>query len=121
MKVYYDSMTGNVKRFIQKLNLPCEQIQEDKIATEDYILITYTTGFGNVPERVEHFLQQNYEHLQAVASSGNRNWGDMFGASGDKISKLYNVPLLHKFELAGTSKDVEIFKERAEECLSLKW
>ena len=121
MKVYYDSMTGNVKRFIQKLNLPCEQIQDGMLTSEDYILITYTTGFGNVPEKVENFLQQNHGHLQAVAASGNRNWGDMFGASGDKIANQYHVPLLHKFELAGTEKDVEIFKERIEECLSLKW
>jgi protein involved in ribonucleotide reduction len=45
-----------------------------------------------------------------VSASGNRNWGDRFGASADLIARLYNVPVLSKFELSGTSKDIEIFK-----------
>ncbi len=55
MLVAYDSMTGNVKRFIHKLNMPAVQIGEDLVIDEDFILITYTTGFGNVPERVLEF------------------------------------------------------------------
>lgn len=65
MLVAYDSMTGNVKRFIHKLNMPAVQIGEDLVIDEDFILITYTTGFGNVPERVLEFLERNNEKLKA--------------------------------------------------------
>lgn len=112
MLVAYDSMTGNVKRFIQKLNMPTVQIDEDIVLDEEYVLITYTTGFGNVPDRVLKFLERNHACLKGVSASGNRNWGDMFGASADKISSQYEVPVVSKFELSGTNKDVEYFKER---------
>ncbi|MGG3672224.1 class Ib ribonucleoside-diphosphate reductase assembly flavoprotein NrdI [Bacillus nitratireducens] len=115
MLVAYDSMTGNVKRFIQKLNMPTVQIDEDLVIDEDFILITYTTGFGNVPERVLDFLERNNEKLKGVSASGNRNWGDMFGASADKISTKYEVPIVSKFELSGTNNDVEYFKESVRE------
>ena len=36
----------------------------------------------------------------------------MFGASADKISTKYEVPIVSKFELSGTNNDVEYFKER---------
>jgi protein involved in ribonucleotide reduction len=111
MLVTYDSMTGNVKRFIHKLNMPAVQIDEALVLDEDFILITYTTGFGNVPERVLDFLERNNEKLKGVSASGNRNWGDMFGASADKISAKYEVPIVSKFELSGTNNDVEYFKE----------
>ncbi|PGQ63345.1 class Ib ribonucleoside-diphosphate reductase assembly flavoprotein NrdI, partial [Bacillus thuringiensis] len=88
------------------------QIDEDLVIDEDFILITYTTGFGNVPERVLDFLERNNEKLKGVSASGNRNWGDMFDASADKISTKYEVPIVSKFELSGTNNDVEYFKER---------
>ena len=116
--VAYDSMTGNVKRFIHKLNIPAVQIDEDLVIEEDFILITYTTGFGNVPERVLDFLERNNEKLKGVSASGNRNWGDMFGASADKISTKYEVPIVSKFELSGTNNDVEYFKERVREIVA---
>ncbi|TKI79065.1 MULTISPECIES: class Ib ribonucleoside-diphosphate reductase assembly flavoprotein NrdI, partial [Bacillus cereus group] len=52
---------------------------------------------------------------KGVSASGNRNWGDMFGASADKISTKYEVPIVSKFELSGTNNDVEYFKERVRE------
>ena len=36
----------------------------------------------------------------------------MFGASADKISAKYEVPIVSKFELSGTNNDVEYFKEK---------
>ncbi|MFD3447522.1 class Ib ribonucleoside-diphosphate reductase assembly flavoprotein NrdI [Microbacteriaceae bacterium 4G12] len=115
MLIVYDSMTGNVKRFIHKLNMQAVQIHENLEMREEFVLVTYTTGFGNVPERVSQFLESNHSRLKGVSASGNRNWGDLFGASADKISSRYQVPVVSKFELAGTSKDVEFFKERVRE------
>ncbi|MCP8968539.1 class Ib ribonucleoside-diphosphate reductase assembly flavoprotein NrdI [Ectobacillus ponti] len=120
MLIAYDSMTGNVKRFIHKLNMPAVKVEEGLILDEEFVLVTYTTGFGNVPERVTKFLERNHSRLQGVSASGNRNWGDMFGASADHISHQYEVPVVSKFELAGTNKDVEIFKERVRELAAYR-
>ena|SRR5699024_767822 len=111
MIVIYDSMTGNVERFVKKLGILCIQIQEGMMVKEDFILITYTTGFGCIPESVEQFLQHNYPYLRGVSASGNRNWGYNFAISADKISQQYNVPIISKFELSGTKNDVIRFME----------
>ncbi|WP_379968980.1 class Ib ribonucleoside-diphosphate reductase assembly flavoprotein NrdI [Ectobacillus sp. sgz5001026] len=115
MRIVYDSMTGNVKRFIHKIGMPAMQIREDLVMNEDFVLVTYTTGFGNVPDRVMKFLQNNNSFLKGVSASGNRNWGANYGASADKIANHYLVPVVSKFELSGTTRDVEYFKERVRE------
>lgn len=112
MKVYYASLTGNVRRFIKKCGIDAIPIGDVKETQEEFVLITYTFGFGAVPKEVVAWLNANYHNLRGVAVSGNRNWGTYFGMAGDTIATTYNVPLLHKFELAGTDEDVRIFKER---------
>ncbi len=108
--VVYDSKTGNVKRFVRKLGLPALQIQDNLKVEEPFVLVTYTTGFGQVPERVSAFLQENHTRLCGVAASGNRNWGDKFARSADVIAERYEVPVIGKFELSGTLGDAERFK-----------
>lgn len=109
MLIAYDSRTGNVKRFIRKLDLPSIQIEESTVLDEPFVLVTYTTGFGNPPEKVMSFLERNYEKMVGVSASGNRNWGDRFARSADHIAEKYGVPILTKFELSGTTRDVETF------------
>lgn len=109
MLIAYDSKTGNVKRFVRKLDLPAIQIEETTKIDEPFVLVTYTTGFGQPPAKVMAFLKHNHGRLLGVSASGNRNWGDRFAVSADHISRLYGVPILSKFELSGTSKDVETF------------
>ena len=114
MKVVYFSFTGNVRRFIQRTELEDTlEITQDNCTDridEPYILVTGTIGFGEVPEPVQSFLNHNSEHLEAVAASGNRNWGQNFAKAGITISEDYQVPLLMKFEVQGTNRDVEEFK-----------
>ncbi|GGI14651.1 class Ib ribonucleoside-diphosphate reductase assembly flavoprotein NrdI [Gottfriedia solisilvae] len=114
MVIVYSSMTGNVKRFVNKIRMPSIQIKDGLKIEEPYILVTYTTGFGSVPDNVHHFLEKNSNYLRAVSASGNRNWGDLFAASADKIAKTYNVPVLSKFEMSGTSRDIQYFLEGVE-------
>ena len=116
--IVYDSMTGNVKRFISKLKLPAVQIQNQMTIDEPYVLITYTTGFGQIPEKVSSFLQKNSQHLVGVSASGNRNWGERFAKSADLISKAYNVPVISKFELSGTKSDVAYFEQEVSRIAS---
>lgn len=111
MLVVYDSLTGNVQKFVNKLNVPTIRITEGLRVTEPFILITYTIGFGQVPNTVVNFLNDNSSNLIAVAGSGNMNWGAHFCGAVDIIAKKYNVPIILKFELSGTSKDVEKFMQ----------
>lgn len=104
--VCYDSKTGNVERFISKLGVKAIKIKENMKIEDDFIFVTYTTGFGKVPEGTMNFLKSNYRKLLAVAASGNRNWGQNFAKSADIIARMYQVPVLHKFELSGTENDV---------------
>lgn len=115
MLIVYASSTGNVKRFVNKLTFPSIEITEGLHIEEPYILITYTTGFGQVPDEVKSFLKENCSYIKGVAASGNKNWGGYFARSGDLIALQYQVPVLHKFELSGLPRDVEIFKKRVEE------
>ncbi|NBD26360.1 class Ib ribonucleoside-diphosphate reductase assembly flavoprotein NrdI [Paenibacillus glycinis] len=109
MLIAYDSRTGNVKRFIQKIDLPSVQIEDSTVLEDPFVLVTYTTGFGSPPAKVLSFLQKNHRNMLGVSASGNRNWGDGFAKSADHIARLYGVPVLSKFELAGTGRDVENF------------
>ncbi|MEF3301553.1 class Ib ribonucleoside-diphosphate reductase assembly flavoprotein NrdI [Paenibacillus sp. GYB003] len=109
MLIVYDSKTGNVKRFVGKLNMPAVPIESEMTVDEPFVLVTYTTGFGQAPEKTLSFLKRNYRRLVGVSASGNRNWGEGFARSADRIAAMYNVPILGKFELAGTSADVERF------------
>ncbi|MDQ6419046.1 class Ib ribonucleoside-diphosphate reductase assembly flavoprotein NrdI [Paenibacillus sp. LHD-117] len=112
MLVVYDSKTGNVKRFINKLNMRAMPIDEQVEVEEPFVLVTYTTGFGQVPDKVNTFLKTNHGLLRGVSASGNRNWGNGFAKSADTISSMYDVPVILKFELSGTSRDTEYFVER---------
>ncbi|MFD2371527.1 class Ib ribonucleoside-diphosphate reductase assembly flavoprotein NrdI [Brevibacillus sp. GCM10020057] len=109
MLIAYDSKTGNVRRFVKKLGLPSVEIAGDMVIEEPFVLVTYTTGFGQVPEKVTAFLRSNHRYLRGVAASGNRNWGASFAKSADTIAREYGVPIISKFELSGTIRDVEHF------------
>ncbi|MEM5028986.1 class Ib ribonucleoside-diphosphate reductase assembly flavoprotein NrdI [Priestia sp. WB3] len=113
MLITYESLTGNVQRFVDKITnnkyLNVEKITEDMLITEPFIHITYTIGFGEVPKLTQIFIHNNKELLRGICSSGNKNWGNNFGLAADKIANQYNVPILLKFELAGTNSDVAKF------------
>jgi len=109
--VVYYSLTGNVRRFIEKTGLPAIELRPELIVNEPFILVTPTIGFGQVPEVVAEFLRLNQRGLRAVAASGNRNWGPSYAGAADVISEQYGVPIALKFELAGTAADVINFRE----------
>ena len=107
MLIVYDSFTGNVERFVNKSNMQNIKISNDLIVNQPFILVTYTIGFGQVPQSTLDFLKSNHELMIGVASSGNRNWGDSYSKSGVIISQMYKVPLILQFELSGTKKDMD--------------
>lgn len=112
MKIVYFSFTGNCRRFLSMANIEENNIVElnkDLKVEEDYILLTPTIGFGEVPEPVNQFLKNNENKPKGVVASGNRNWGTNFANAANIINENYNVPILMKIELHGTKQDVENF------------
>ena len=116
MFVYYDSKTGNVQRFIDKIKKEKPEwsfvkISGDMEILENGHLVTFTTNFGEIPDTTEKFLENenNRKYIASVCSSGNMNWGTLFGKAADKIEETYGIPVLMKFELSGTHVQVEYF------------
>ncbi len=112
MKVVYASRTGNIEKFLAKAGVSdslkivegCEKI------SNNYILITYTSGLGEIPKEVENFVKHNSSFLKGVIGSGNRNWGSSYCNGAKLISQNHNIPLLMTFELSGRISDVVKFK-----------
>ncbi len=119
MRVVYASRTGNVENIISRLNVSNPLKIEDGSETinENYILFTYTDGYGDTPQEVEEFLSNNSNYLKGVIASGDTSYGEAFCKSGDNISEQYNVPFLYKVENAGTQDDIlsirKILSDRA--------
>ena len=116
MFVYYDSKTGNVQRFIDKIKKEKPEwsfvkISGDMEISENGHLVTFTTNFGEIPDTTEKFLENenNKKYIKSVSSSGNMNWGTLFGKAADSIEEKYGIPVLMKFELSGTHVQVEYF------------
>ncbi|MCY9099582.1 class Ib ribonucleoside-diphosphate reductase assembly flavoprotein NrdI [Bacillus inaquosorum] len=111
MIITYESKTGNVRRFVKALqrefDVEAIEVTGDTIVNQEFIHITYTIGFGEVPERTLNFINKNKNKIRGVAVSGNKVWGDNYGLAGDKLSAKFHTPLLLKFELSGTKQDLQ--------------
>lgn len=125
MLVYFSSVTENTSRFIQKLGVPALRIPlktaDAALFTveEDFVLVTPTYGQGKVPPQVVKFLnlEQNRVRCKGVIGSGNRNFYEDFAKAGVTVSAKLQVPLLYRFELAGTHEDVT----KTQEGLDIFW
>jgi protein involved in ribonucleotide reduction len=116
--VYFSSVSGNTHRFVQKLDLDARRIPLHPTdpflhVEEPYVLVVPTYGGGNeggaVPRQVVKFLNDapNRALMRGVIAAGNTNFGEAFCIAGDIISTKCQVPYLYRFELLGTSEDVE--------------
>lgn len=112
MLVVFDSLTGQTKRFAQKLEYPTIHIKlYEGDPNCDIFLVTRNINFGSIPETTKNFLDLYKDRVIGVAVSGNKNWGENYGKAGDSIQALYNIPLILKFEGSGFPKDVLLVKE----------
>lgn len=112
--IYYDSKTGNVKRFVNKLkdiigeSLILIQVGEETDDLEIGHLISHTTKIGLVPERTKLFLEKNSDIIKTITVSGNMNWGLNYGKCLDVVIEQYpSIEGGFKFELSGTTSDVD--------------
>lgn len=112
MKYAYATRTGNVESIIERLGLDALKIESgDETIDEDYIIFTYTDGYGDVPAEVETFLDNNNQHLKGVVVSGDTGYGDAYCQAGEVIASQYHVPCLYKVENEGTDEDLEEIKK----------
>lgn len=123
--VYYSSTSLNTHRFVMKtglraLRIPVSPKDAMPEIDEPFVLIcpTYAgeNGEGAVPKQVIRFLndESTRKQMRGVIASGNRNFGQYYGYAGKIIASKCNVPLLYKFELMGTPKDVTCVKTGVE-------
>lgn len=114
---YFSSGSGNTDRFVNRLGLPATRLPLRATDTppemaEPFVLIcpTYADGEGRgaVAKPVIRFLniEKNRTLLRGVIASGNRNFGETFALAGQVIAAKCNVPVLYRFELAGTETDI---------------
>lgn len=113
IQIVFDSKTGNVQRFVDKTPFRNKR----KVSTEEYldepfVLITYTTGFGEVPKTTEMFLEKNAHLLLGVAASGNRVWGDNFAKSAEKSRSSIRFRFSANLSSAGRPKTLNCLLRR---------
>jgi protein involved in ribonucleotide reduction len=124
--IYFSSISDNTHRFVEKLHmdaarLPLYTHDETLTALEPFVLVLPTyggdTGHGAVPKQVIKFLNVpgNRELIRGVIGAGNTNFGETYCLAGDVISVKCKVPHLYRFELMGTSEDVDRVHEGLEE------
>jgi protein involved in ribonucleotide reduction len=120
--VYFSSSSGNTHRFVEKLALPALRIpiagaRNPLLMESPYILIVPSYGgsssTGAVPIQVIRFLNnpQNRGYLRGVIAAGNTNFGSAYGIAGRIIAQKCQVPFLYRFELLGTTQDVENIRQ----------
>ncbi len=120
--VYFSSVSGNTRRFVEKLGRPADRIplhakDAPLKATEPYVLVVPTYGGGNgqgaVPKQVIRFLNDegNRSLIRGVIGAGNTNFGEAYCLAGDIISAKCRVPHLYRFEVFGTEDDVRVVNE----------
>lgn len=126
--IYFSARSGNTARFVDALGLPSARLPATSAQAlprpkEPYVLVcpTYADaeGRGAVPKPVIRFLNDpdNRGLLDGVIAGGNRNFGATFALAGEVISRKCQVPVLYRFELAGTSTDVT----RVQTGLKQRW
>lgn len=110
--IAYASRTGNVRYIVSKLQAESIEIFEGLQLDKPYLLITYTDGLGDIPIKVARFLEHNEPFCKGVVVSGNSNFGHaVFGGAGEKISAIYQVPLIRKLDLRGYQADYEAIQQ----------
>lgn len=133
--VYYSSASGNTARFVARLGLPALRVPTrptDAMPPVEtpFVLIcpTYADGQerGAVPKQVIRFLNDPSRRalLRGVIGAGNRNFGATYALAARVIAEKCNVPVLWRFELAGTETDIQKVRAglqhfRGLECLTV--
>lgn len=124
--IYFSSVSDNTQRFVGKLGIEAARmplLTKDPTlrATRPYVLVLPTyggiTGKGAVPRQVVKFLnvERNRSLLRGVIGAGNTNFGETYCLAADVVAAKCDVPVLYRFEVMGTSEDVDRVTQGLEE------
>ncbi|TKV28152.1 class Ib ribonucleoside-diphosphate reductase assembly flavoprotein NrdI [Arthrobacter sp. NamB2] len=124
--IYFSSVSDNTHRFVEKLGvraarMPLLTREPTLRALKPYVLVLPTyggiTGKGAVPRQVVKFLnnKQNRSLLRGVIGAGNTNFGETYCLAADIVAAKCDVPVLYRFEVMGTSEDVDRVTKGLEE------
>lgn len=120
--IYFSSSSDNTHRFVQKLDeatgtssarMPLFTREPTLRALQPFVLVLPTyggiSGRGAVPKQVIKFLNDegNRSLIRGVIGAGNTNFGETYCLAADIIAAKCGVPVLYRFELMGTSEDVD--------------
>lgn len=117
VKILYFSITGNVKRFVQNLNLPSEDVYEitenldiTPIDGEKYIIIAPTYKHELTWALDDLIDDLGAENCLGLMGSGNRNFADLYCFTVKDLSEKYSIPILYNFEYFGLDSDIKRVK-----------
>ncbi|SIT09209.1 protein involved in ribonucleotide reduction [Paracoccus saliphilus] len=130
--VYYSSASGNTVRFVAGLDMAADRIplrpaEAMPEPVKSFVLICPTfadgQGRGAVPKQVIRFLNDPTRRalLRGVIGAGNRSFGATFALAARVIAEKCNVPMLYRFELAGTETDRLRVKAGLTELWGMEW
>ena len=109
MKIVFATRMGNTDELVrQKLGYTdaIQIVDGSEKVDGDYVLFTYTDGYGEVPGVVESFLDNNKAGLKGVVATGSMaRHADTFALAGDKIVKDCGGVLIAKVDVQGTEED----------------
>ena len=109
MKIVFATRMGNTDELVrQKLGYTdaIQIVDGSEKVDGDYVLFTYTDGYGEVPGVVESFLENNKAGLKGVVATGSMSrHADTFAVAGDKIVKDFGGVLIAKVDVQGTEED----------------
>lgn len=124
MKVIYISLTGQTRKFVNKLEMDLMELTPANpfiYVNEPFIIVapTYQT---DVTEAFYDFLEtgDNAKYFKGVAGGGNRNFNELFVYTAKDLARDFDVPLLHAFEFQGSDHDVNVLKKAVEELEHVK-
>ena len=118
MKLVFMSLTGNVKKFVERTGLESYEITDDNpyIEVEGDYIVVIPTYVGYINDTVSAFLEykNNLAGLVGFVASGNINFDSLFCINAKELSKKYEKPILLAFEYSGTDYDLEKFRKVVE-------
>ncbi|WP_347297747.1 class Ib ribonucleoside-diphosphate reductase assembly flavoprotein NrdI [Dolosigranulum savutiense] len=125
MKIVYITLTGQTRKFVNKLDMETIELSpvDPFIEINEPFIIVAPTYEKEATEILWEFLDtgENRRYFKGVAGGGNRNFNELFVFTAKDLAEDYDVPMLHAFEFQGSPRDVEALKEKIdaiEETLS---
>lgn len=118
MLVVYISLTGNTRRFVEKLDMKSLELNHTDPfveVNEDYVVILPTYS-DTVTEIMSNFIdyKDNRKYLKGIVGGGEKNFGRYYIFSAKDLAKIHNAPLIFDFEKSGNDTDVENFKKEVQ-------